>query len=254
MIKKPDCFRRYSSAKARFLKPAIINFFKTELSIYFGPLIRDKITDALMQIFDSYSPEVKRLKPGQLLWTALDKNTRGDSSSPKYVPVILSLVTQEDILQLENGVPPSVITRNSIARIIKQAYQQGGILSTRDAALITLRDPSNVSKIRLCYEKEHNAVLPHTGVLHDMGSSISHKTTILNKIIIQKKDPATVAREYNHSQRAVDHYLKDYNRVKTVFEQNQDIHYINQVTGISQHVIKQYILIIQNEKTLSSNI
>jgi hypothetical protein len=87
-----------------------------------------------------------------------------------------------------------------------------------------------------------------------MGSSISHKTTILNKIIIQKKDPATVAREYNHSQRAVDHYLKDYNRVKTVFEQNQDIHYINQVTGISQHVIKQYILIIQNEKTLSSNI
>lgn len=254
MIKKPDYFRRYSSAKERFLKPAIINFFKTELSFYFGPLMRDKITDAIIQIFESYSPNVKTLKPGQLLWTALDRNTRGDCPSRKYVPVILSVVTEEDILQLEKGVPPSVITRNTIARIIKQAYQQGGILSTRDIALITLRDPSNVSKLRLTYEKEHKSVLPHTGVLHDMGSSISHKTTILNKIIIQKKDPATVARECNHSQRAVDHYLKDYNRVKTVFEQNQDIQYIHQVTGISQHVVKQYINILHHEKTLSSRI
>jgi hypothetical protein len=56
-----------------------------------------------------------------------------------------------------------------------------------------------------------------------MGSSISHKTTIINKVVIQKKDPATAARESNHSQKADDRYLKDYNRVKTVFEQNKDI-------------------------------
>jgi len=28
-----------------------------------------------------------------------------------------------------------------------------------------------------------------------MGSSISHKTTIINKIVLQKKDPATTARD-----------------------------------------------------------
>jgi len=77
--------------------------------------------------------------------------------------------------------------------------------------------------LRLIYEKEHNCVLPQTGVLCDMGSSISHKTTMINKVVIQKKDPATAARESNHSQKADDSYLKDYNRVKTVFEQNKDI-------------------------------
>jgi hypothetical protein len=58
-------------------------------------------------------------------------------------------------------------------------------------------------------------MLPHTGALHDMGSSVSYKTTIIRKIILKKKDPADVARECNHTQAAVDRYLKDYHRVKT---------------------------------------
>lgn len=254
MINKADCLKRYSSAKTRFLKPVIMNFFSREFPKLFGPIIREKLADELITLFESNCPDVKRLKSGQLLWNALDKNTRGDSPLRRYVPVVLSIVTENDILQLENGILPSVIAKNTIARIIKQAYQQGGILSTRDVALITLRYSGTVSQLRLSYEKEHNCVLPHTGVLHDMGSSISHKTTIINKVVIQKKDPATAARECNHSQKAADHYLKDYNRVKTVFEQNQDIQYIHQVTGIAQHVVKQYINILQNEKELSPNI
>jgi len=254
LINKADCLKRYSSAKTRFLKPVIMNFFSREFPKLFGPIIREKLADELITLFESNCPDVKRLKPGQLLWNALDKNTRGDSPLRRYVPVVLSIVTENDILQLENGILPSVIAKNTIARIIKQAYQQEGILSTRDVALITLRYSGTVSQLRLSYEKEHNCVLPHTGVLHDMGSSISHKTTIINKVVIQKKDPATAARECNHSQKAADHYLKDYNRVKTVFEQNQDIQYIHQVTGIAQHVVKQYINILQNEKELSPNI
>ncbi|MHB9014274.1 MAG: DUF1670 domain-containing protein [Ignavibacteriaceae bacterium] len=254
MINKADCIKRYSSAKTRFLKPVIMNFFSSEFPKLFGPIIREKLADELISLFDRNCPEASRLKPGQLLWNALDKNTRGDSPRRRYVPVILSLVTEDDILQLGNGILCSVIAKNTIARIFKEAYQQGGILSTRDVALITLRYSGTLSQMRLSYEKEHDCILPHTGVLHDMGSSISHKTIIINKIVIQKKDPATAARECNHSQKAVDRYLKDYNRVKTVFEQNQDTQYIHQVTGIAKHVVKQYINILQNEKKLSPNI
>jgi len=254
LIRKPDCVKRFSSAKSRFLRSVIMNFFNREFPKLFGPIIREKLADELITLFESNCPEVKRLKPGQLLWNALDKNTRGDSPFRKYVPVILSVVTEDDILQLENGVLPTVIAKNSIARIIKEAYQQGGILSTRDIGLITLRHSSYVSKLRLSYEKEHNCILPHTGALHDMGTTVTHKAAIINKVIIQKKDPSIAALECNHSQRAVDHYLKDYNRVKIVFEHNQDLDYIHQVTGIANHVVKQYIEILQNEKKLLQNI
>ena len=247
MIAKPYYVKHYSSAKERFLKSIIMAFFHNEFPKLFGPIIRAKLADELIDLFDKNCPEINRLKPGQLLWNALDKNTRGDSPNRKFVPVILSIVTQEDIKQLEKGVRPTVIAKNTVARIINEAYQQGGILSTRDVALISLRNDAYVSRMRLDYEKERQVILPHTGALHDMGSTITHKAAIINKVIIQKKDPSVAARETNHSQRAVDRYLKDYNRVKTVYEHNQDITFIHQVTGIAKHVVKQYIDIIQNE-------
>jgi hypothetical protein len=247
MITKSYSVKRYSSAKERFLKSVIMTFFHNEFPKLFGPIIRAKLADELISLFENNCPEINRLKPGQLLWNALDKNTRGDSPNRKFVPVVLSIVTQEDVKQLEQGIKPSAIIKDTVARIINEAYQQGGILSTRDLALISLRTNSNASHIRLKYEKEHDCILPHTGALHDMGSTITHKAAIINKVIIQKKDPSVAARETNHSQRAVDRYLKDYNRVKTVYEQNQDITFIHQVTGIAKHVVLQYINIIQNE-------
>ena len=250
MITKPDCVKRYSSAKERFLKPIIMNFFRNEFPKLFGPVIRAKLADELINLFEKNSPETVRLKPGQLLWNALDKNTRGDSPNRKFVPVVLSIVTPEDIEQLTKDIKPSVIAQNTIARIFNEAYSQGGILSTRDVALIALRNLSTISHLRLSYEKEHQTILPHTGALHDMGTTVTHKAAIINKVIIQKKDPATAAKETNHSQRAVDRYLKDYNRVKTVYEHNQDITFIHMATGIAKHVVKQYIDILKNENEL----
>jgi hypothetical protein len=248
MISKPFCVKHYSSAKQRFLKPLIMAFFQNEFPKLFGPVIREKLADELMTLFERYCPETSRLKPGQVLWSALDKQTRGDSPHRRFVPVILSLVTQEDIAQLVQGIKPFVLAKNSVARIIKEAYQQGGILSSRDVALLTLRDVGRASHMRLQYEKEHDCILPHTGALHDMGSTVTHKAAIINKVVVQKKDPAVAAQECNHSQRAVDRYLKDYHRVKTVYEHNQDVTFIHQVTGIAQHVVTQYINIIQLEK------
>lgn len=247
MIKTRDSQKRYQAATHRFFKAVLINFFAREFPKFFGPVMRQKLADELIQLFENLSPEVKRLKPGQILWNALDKRTRGDSPHRRYVPVILSIITPEDVDQLTQGTLMSQITKKAIARIFQEAYNQGGLLSTRDIGLLILRHPSIVSQIRKQYEKEQDCLLPHTGRLHDMGSCVSHKTTILRKVIVEKKDPAEVAREINHSQRAVDHYLKDYHRVKTVYEQNQDLHYIHTVTGIAKHVVKQYIGIINHE-------
>jgi hypothetical protein len=246
MIKAPDSVKRYDAAKHRFLRPVLINFFAREFPKLFGPVMRERIVDELICLFEKTTPEVKRIKPGQILWNALDKNTRGDSPNRRYVTVVLSVITENDVEQLVNGVPMSVVASNAIARMIKEAYEQGGVLSSRDIGLLTLRSSSWVSKLRLKYEKEHDRLLPHTGLLHDMGSCISHKTTIIRKVLVEKKDPADVARECNHTQRAVDRYLKDFHRVKTAYKQNQDNDYVHIVTGIAKHVVKQYIEMINH--------
>lgn len=248
MNKPPDSVKRYHSAKARFLKPVIASFFARECPRLFGPVMREKISDELIKLFEALAPETSRLKPGQLLWNALDKNTRGDSPKRRYVPVVLSVICEKDIELLTQGVPMSKITERSIVRMIQEAYQQGGILSSRDIGLITLRQPSWASALRKRFETQNGCTLPHTGALHDMGSTVSHKATIIRKAVLEKKDPASVAQECHHSQAAVDRYLKDYHRVKTLYQLNHDVEFIHLTTQIAKHVISQYINIIELEK------
>lgn len=248
MIRPPDSVKRYSSAKERFFKPAIMNFFARECPRFFGPVLREKIADELLTLFESLSPEISRLKPGQILWNALDKNTRGDSPKRKYVPVILTIISEEDVQLLVEGVHMSKIAENAVARMIRETYSQGGALSSRDLGLITLRHPTTTSSIRKRFEEHHGCTLPHTGALHDMGSTVSHKAIIVRKVILEKKDPAAVARETNHSQTAVDHYLKDYHRVKMLHNLNYNVEFINLATQIAKHVIVQYLNIIKNEQ------
>jgi hypothetical protein len=246
MIPKPTSVKKYNSAHDRFLKPAIVNFFKLEFGNSFGPIVRENIADALINLFDSLCPESSRLKPGQVVWNALDKRTRGDSENRRYKPVILSLVTDDDVSMFEKGSSVSVIRKNVMARMIKETYKQGAVLSTRDLSLLLVSNGSYLSHQRIEYEKDQKVILPHTGVIHDMGTTLTHKRIIVYKHVVEKKDPSIVARETNHSQLAVDRYLKDFNRVKTLVNDNKDIEFIHHTTNIARPVVKQYLQIINN--------
>ena len=228
MIQAASSVKHYSSAHDRFLKPAIVNFFEREFCGMFGPVVRENIADALIDLFNSLCPESSRLKPGQIVWNALDKRTRADSEKRRYKPVILSLVTDDEVSMFEKSSSVSTIRKNVMARMIKEAYQQGAVLSTRDLSLLLIFSASALSHQRIEYEKEHNTVLPHTGVIHDMGTTLTHKRIIIYKHVVEKKDPSIVARETNHSQLAVDNvatHLFDFSTIGNVF-----------VGGLSGHV------------------
>ena len=63
---------------------------------------------------------------------------------------------------------------------------------------------------------------------------------IVYKYVIEKKATNIIALETNHSQRAVDHYIRDYNRVKTLLEDHKDLDFIHLATRIAKPVILQY--------------
>ena len=246
MIPTASSVKHYSSAHDRFLKPALVNFFAREFSGAFGPIVRENISDALIDLFNSLCPESSRLKPGQIVWNALDKRTRADSEKRRYKPVILSLVTDDEVLMFEKGTSVAITRKNVMARMIREAYQQGAVLSTRDLSLLLVSSAAYLSQLRIEYEKEYETILPHTGVIHDMGTTLTHKRIIIYKHVVEKKDPLVVARETNHTQPAVDKYLKDFNRVKTLVNDEKDLNFIHHTTNISKQVIKQYLQIINN--------
>jgi hypothetical protein len=236
--------KHYSSAHKRFLKPAIENFFKTEFTKSFGPSVRSFIADELIKIFQENNRDINSIKPGQVLWNAVHKDTKSGSHNMKLVPVVLTLVNDDDISKLEKGLKIQEHKQNAVARMLKEAYSQDALLSMRDVSLLLAIDHPVATVLRKKYEQKHNVNLPHPGNLQDMGSCITHKYQIIYKCVVEKKDPITAAKETNHTIMAVDRYLKDFNRVKTLYLDDKDENYIHLVTKLSLNLIAQYVNII----------
>jgi len=248
VLETPSCVKHYGSAKQRFLRGLLIHFFEQELPKLFGPTMRQKLAEELIQLVVKAMPAREYIKPGQIVWTAIDRNTRSDSPKRRFVPVILTMINEDDCRQLEKGIKMTEITRNAIARICREAYQQGALLSMRDIGLLCWRNDATISSIRKTYETKHQTTLPHTGSLHDMGTCVTHKANIVRKAVLEKKDPTVVAAETNHTLRAVERYLKDFRRVETCYNANPDPEFIAQATAIAKHVVTQYIQIIHDLK------
>ena len=86
--------------------------------------------------------------------------------------------------------------------------------------------------------------VPGTG-RPDMGPGITHKRIIL-ELYEKKVAPPDIALQVNHSQEAVDRYIKDYERIRFLVRRGMDITEISHLTGRGKQVVKQHLEIIKH--------
>ncbi len=242
--------KHYGSAHRHLFASAFDRFLKQSVPQVGGPEVRQLVVDKIIELFDTYTVPAEHIKPGQMLWVAVDKNTRADSKKVKYRPVVLTMINLAEINDLATGkaTPPQQL-QGTIARILKESYEQGALLSMRDLALILKRSPGEMSNVRQKYEKKTSEVLPTPATLQDMGSGITHKGLILKKILVEKKDMVKVRQETNHTQQAIDRYVKSYRRVEILLDDKKTNLYIAKVTGLSPFLILQYEQIYKETKS-----
>lgn len=233
--------KHYKSAHKRFFESIFDKFLNEHFPLIGGPEIRHLFIKKTLELFEEYMPKQERLKPGQMLWVAIDKKTRADSIKVKYKPIILTLVKSEEISSLvQDQIGIHKLLPDIIAKMLQEAFEQDTLLSMRDLGLILKRDGTTISNLRKKYEDDHQTVLPTPASLQDMGSGVTHKVMILRKILIEKKDMNQVRRESCHTQEAIDRYLKDYRRVEMLLDDNKKIEYISRVTTMRPYLINQY--------------
>ncbi len=223
------------------------NLLKRELVLNFGfenkLKIADVLIDSFLEIIDSYGKDKQKIQPYQILWPAVAKDdfpgygkTMADT---KYIPVVLTLWTSEELEQLANGQNPKSLTPQRIARFHKQTFEQGGVLSTIDAGLILNLSPTRVSQLRIQWEKDNRQTLPSRGSYHDLGRTFTHKKQII-EYHLQGLMPSEIARKMDHDVVCVDRYIRDYERTVPFFEEGQSIAKIAFYTRLSESLIKEY--------------
>lgn len=239
-----DLSIRYGRALEKTFRSALSSFVQKEFPQLGGPLIVDLFVERLETMIKEFFPPTSCLKMGQLLWFAVakeEKASHGKSmAETKIVPVVLTLICHQDMRRRIDGTPWFQIKRDIKARLCREAYEQGGVLSRVDLSLLTQSCLKTISKHLQAYQKENDCVLPYRGTVHDMGSNISHKGIICKKRFLERKSVSQTARETHHSPEAVSRYEVSFNRVLFCLEKGLSVQETSFVTRLSKNLILQY--------------
>jgi len=208
---------QYRPQAAKSLRSTLHSFIRREFPRLGGSWVVWTLVDKLLEIVDSYRFFHGKLKPGQVVWPAVAVDERPVYRKPMWrtrqVPVIVTIVNQDDVDELRNDAERYQVLKQAIVRAAFDAYAQGGILTCTDLGLLFNRSHNRVAAIIREYEAETNDIVPRRGNVHDMGRTVTHKRIICHKAYLEGKPTPVIARETCHSPEAVDNYVLDFARV-----------------------------------------
>ena len=228
---------------------ALGQLLQKEFPRTFGPQVTRLFADRVDELCEKFHPPRSRLKMGQVLWVAVavddppGRSKRIEDS--KLVPVILDLVTEQEIEEASEGTSVPGSRPACAFRLFRQAYEQGGVLAAADVALLLHMSSGFVNKAARGHERATKEVIPRRGTIHDLGPSLTHKRIICYKRLVEKKSTSQVAEETMHSPEAVERYVQSLRRVQLCRDSGMDRETIAQATGHSHRLVQEYLDLMQ---------
>jgi len=180
------------------------------------------IADLLTRFRERFYPKVEDLKPGQLSWNAISATDNfQETHSNKYreqVPVILTIHIPDEIHAIKSNIRNlslgfiNDILQQQIARVTREAYLQGGLLSQLDLQMFFYRSHGTISKQIVEYEQKHKTILPTPGTIKDTGRRFTHKHIVIS-LYLEGYMSKEIAVKTRHSGIAIDRYIDGFLRV-----------------------------------------
>jgi hypothetical protein len=251
MNKRPPTRRHsYDATERKTFRNSLCYLLQTEFPGVFGPAVTRLFSESIDQLYQRFHPPGSRFAAGQCLWIAVaidDPPRRGKFiEHTRLVPVVLDLVTAED---LEDAVAGSVRAKTrpkKVIRLFRQAYAQGGLLTEADVSLLLHLPINTISAVVLKHERDTGQTIPRRGTVHDMGRSVTHKRIICYKRLVEKKTTSQVAEETFHSPDEVEYYVQNLRRVQLCQTAGMSDPDIAAATGRSLSLVREYLELIRD--------
>ena len=176
-----------ASSPGKGIHGMIKHLLEEQYSFVGGDRIQDMLVDDLIHLFRQCSRDPWHLEVGQTLWFAVHKDEKPGPgktlAKTRVVPVILSVVHEEDRQIRMNGYSPKEIRKYRVARMLREAYAQNGVLTQADVAGLLGVSAGTIGKDIREYQAEHGVILPYRGTIHDIGPSVTHKKVIITMFL-----------------------------------------------------------------------
>lgn len=255
---------RFASLEKRTFRTALIHLLERDYKLIGSHRVLEALADDVEYLQQEYFPFKDRFEAGTIAWVTTKRTVKKPGYGKKTedyesVMVYLPLVTRNDMKKrvfVKAGTKNSnyVVNRGrdlaTMARLVKSAWNQEGMLSQAELCVLMNRSLTTMRRYLAEYEAQHpDDPLPLKGYILDQGSRPTHKRIILN-LYEQGIDPTEIAQRTNHGLDAVDRYIKAYERVKGLYKKGIDHADIKKVTGLSMKVVDAYLSIVKHFHTL----
>lgn len=239
----------YKGIEARTFKTSIIHLLEQEYKILGSHKVIRMIADDIDQLHREFYPESSSRNPGEIQWVTTsvenDKPHLGQQiCEEKLTTVNLPFITKEDVKLKREGFSKKEHDLIRIERLTTAAKSQGGLLTIAELATILNCSTSHITHRLKEYQEKNKESLPLKGYVLDIGRGTTHKGIII-ELYEEKVPPPDIARKTHHSLKAVDRYLKDYERVKFLIRQGLTRDEIAQTMDKGKTQIKKYIEILK---------
>jgi hypothetical protein len=246
----------YGPQRHLTLKSQLFVLLREELGLGRQPKIAQLLCDEITEVVEQCFVSEDQLKIGQVLILAPEVgqgNTfRHGMDQVKLRAVRLTLLVPEDIQALANGVSHDEVRMVRMARMIREAYDQGACLSTTQLGLLVGFSPAAVATRVRRYHEEHDELLPLRGIVEDCSSATTHKTEIV-RLHLEGLTTSEIAAKTNHSPKSVERYLRRFNQVREFvqyLDKAPDPVVVARILGIGEKLARAYLrLIPENEVT-----
>jgi DNA-binding CsgD family transcriptional regulator len=226
------------------LKNALAHRIAQDFPRIGGERIRQLCAEMILDVVQQHLLTRAYVQHGQVVWNAINVNdppSRGKRTrDTALVPVVLTLVTPEDIQGRIEREPRAARLRRAALRLSTEAHAQGALLSNVDLALLLNYSSSDLGKLLAGHERTTGQVVPRRATLHDVGTGLTHKA-IICRLHAAGKTSDQIARETHHSLDAVDRYLADFDRVRHCQHLGMSPEQIAFTLNHSRRLVQQYL-------------
>ena len=232
------------------LESRIINLVATDYSMIAGRKVREMFAQDMVRLVRDQLRDYDTLDVGQVMWFGVavdDKPSYGKNAyQTKLVPIVLTLVSKEDLEMRVNGYSAREVREYVIVRLFREAYHQGALLSNIDVATLVGVSPATISKQAREFMEREQVVLPTRGTIHDLGMATTHKRIIIRLYLRGFLTPE-ISRLTGHSEEAIDRYIRAFERVRLLRAHTPV--YFSRATGMSHWLVNSYLNILTEFET-----
>ena len=234
----------YGPQMCKTFEGALGAFLGDECPQLGGPRSRQVLVQAISSLVHAHFPKTTNMEQGQIRWTAVHKDETSSYgktiAQSRLTPVVLDLLPASEVAARAEGARLREVKKEAVCRLFTQAYEQHGVLTNTEVALLLKMSPSTVGIYRREWEKDHARLLPTRGSIHDMGPTLTHKDQILRKLIFEGKSVERVCQETDHSPEAVLRYTTNFKQVLLCERKGFDVAQTSFATKLSHRLIEEH--------------